>query len=212
MPYNGAEDMVVDTLSGSPYRYRANAKRYPLDPDEEPLAGSCEHDGDCSFGPACSACVSRHRVPPPRKCALPYQSEFDGAFCGCVEKRCSWFTQRLRQRVVSRTKDLSVTLSEEPATDPALLREAAELFELDLAECYAPRANLLPASHRFVMTVRKYGHAQTEVSGAHPSAKKCVADAFYAMTHVPNWISSDFLKHGEIRFSGVIEVQMAWVP
>jgi hypothetical protein len=139
-------------------------------------------------------------------------SEFDGTFCGCVEKRCRWFTQRLTKRIVSSTKNLEVKLGGRPATDTKLLSEAAELFDLDLVNCYYPRKSLLPARHRFVMTVGEYGEAETTVSGAHPSVRKCVSDAFNDMTRVPGWISDDFLKHDEIRFSGVIVVNMAWVP
>lgn len=211
-PYNGSEDMVVDTLSGSPYRYRASAKRYPLGESEDRSEGSCEHDGDCLAGPACGTCVSRLRVPPPRPCALTYQGEFDGAFCGCVEKRCSWFTQRLKRRVVSTTTNLKVELAGKPTSDAALLKEAAELFELELDDCYVPRQSLLPATHRFVVTVGKYGHAETDVSGAHPSVHKCVFDTFRNMTQVPNWISNEFLRHGTARFTGVIDVRLAWVP
>jgi hypothetical protein len=29
-PYNGSEDMVVGTVAGAPYKYRASRKRYPL--------------------------------------------------------------------------------------------------------------------------------------------------------------------------------------
>jgi hypothetical protein len=129
-----------------------------------------------------------------------------------VEKRCLWFTQRLKQRIVSTTKDLTVTLAGGPVTDQALLKEAKELFELDLVDCYAPRSGLLPAMHRFAVTVNKHGHAEIDLSGAHPSVKKCVSDAFDSITHSPSWISNDFLSHAPIRFSGSIEVRTAWVP
>jgi hypothetical protein len=204
--------MVVDTLGGSPYRYRASAKRYPLGDNDEPLVGSCEHDADCLARPACSECVSRLRVPVGRRCLPTYHGELDGAFCGCVEKRCRWFTQRLKQRIVSTTKDLTVTLAGGPAKDQALLKEAGELFELDLADCYAPRSGLLPALHRFAVIVNKHGHAEIDLTGAHPSVKKCVSDAFDSITHSPSWISNAFLVQAPIRFSGSIDVRTAWVP
>jgi hypothetical protein len=210
-PYNGSEDMIVGTVNGAPYKYQAGRKRYPLREGREG-EGTCEDDGDCIARPLCLECVSRFRVPPSRQCIAVYLSEFDGTFCGCVEKRCRWFTQRLTKRIVSSTKNLEVKLGGRPATDTKLLSEAAELFDLDLVNCYYPRKSLLPARHRFVMTVGEYGEAETTVSGAHPSVRKCVSDAFNDMTRVPGWISDDFLKHDEIRFSGVIVVNMAWVP
>jgi hypothetical protein len=81
----------------------------------------------------------------------------------------------------------------------------------DLANCYYPRKHLLPARHRFVVSVGKYGVAETSVSGSHPSVQKCAFDAI-AMDAAPSWISDDLLTHGEIRFTGVIEAKMAWVP
>jgi hypothetical protein len=42
--------------------------------------------------------------------------------------------------------------------------------------------------------------------------RKCVSDAFNDISRTPSWISDDFLKHGEIRFTGVVEVKMGWVP
>ena len=211
-PYNGSEDLVVDTLSGSPYRYRAGAKRHAFEQSDEPLEGGCEHDGDCYARQVCGECVSRLRVPLGRMCALGYQSELDGAFCGCVEARCRWFTQRRKQRAVSSTKDLTIARPAGPLTDPALLDDARQVFELDLAECYRTRPHLLPATHRFTTAVSKHGRAKTDATGFHPSVKKCVSDAFDSMTQTPGWLPSAFLAYGELRFSGVIEVRMAWVP
>lgn len=210
-PYNRRADMVVGTLTGAPYSYDAARKRYPL-PDRTTAEGGCEHDGDCLARATCVACVSRFRVPPPRQCSPLYRQEFDGAFCGCVEKRCQWFTQRLTQRVITSTQSLQVQLGGAPATDAKLLSEAARLFDLDLANCYYPRKNLLPARHRFVMTVGKYGEAEATVSGSHPSVRKCVSDVFHDMTQEPNWIPGHFLGQGELRFTGVITVELAWAP
>lgn len=209
--YNGRDDMIVGTVAGAPYKYKPGQKRYPL-LNRLASEGACEHDGDCLARLPCTECVSRLSVPPSHPCPATYSTELDGAFCGCVEARCRWFTQRLTQRAVSSTKNLEVRLDGVPATDKTLLAEAAELFDLDLATCYYPRKSLLPARHKFVMTVGKYGAAETTVSGAHPSVRKCVSDAFDDMTRGVNWISDDFLEHGEIRFSGVIAVEMAWVP
>jgi len=63
-----------------------------------------------------------------------------------------------------------------------------------------------------VVTVDQDGIAETTVSGAHPSVRKCVSDAFQDMTRVPHWISDDFLEHADVRFAGVLVVKMAWVP
>ncbi len=100
--------MIVGRVTGAPYRYKASRKRYPMREGTE-SEGVCEHDGDCSFR-LCVECASRFRVPPSYPCPLPYLGEFDGAFCGCVENRCRWFTQRLTERVVSSTKDLEVRI------------------------------------------------------------------------------------------------------
>jgi hypothetical protein len=210
-PYNGAEDMIVGTRTGAPYRYRAGDKRYPMREGTEGEA-TCEHDGDCFGSSTCVECLSRFRVPRSRQCpAALFKAELDGAFCGCVEKRCRWFTQRLTQRVVSSTKDLEMRVGGALVTDTNLLSHAAEFFDLDLADCYYRRKSLLPARHRFVVSVGKYGVAETTVSGSHPSVRKCVSEAI-AMDAAPSWISDDLLTHGEIRFSGVIEAKMAWVP
>jgi hypothetical protein len=210
-PYNGSEDMVVGTVAGNPYKYRASGKRYPLR-DRTQSEGACEHDGDCIARPMCSECLSRFRMPPSRQCPAVYKEELDGALCGCVETRCRWFTQRLQRRVVTSTESLEVRIGGAPATDARLLSQATELFELDLANCYVPRVALLPARHRFVVTVDEDGTAETTVSGAHPSVRKCVSDAFQDMTQVPRWISDDFLEHADVRFAGVLVVKMAWVP
>lgn len=209
-PYNGAEDMIVGTLTGAPYKYRASRKRYPMSEGTE-SEGTCEHDGDCIARSNCVECLSRFRVPPSRPCPATYLGEFDGAFCGCVEKRCRWFTQRLTQRIVSSTRDLEMRVGGALVTDKDLSSQAAELFDRDLANCYYPRKSLLPARHRFVVTVGKYGVAETTVSGSHPSVRKCAFDAI-AMDVAPSWISDDLLARGEIRFSGVIEAKLAWVP
>jgi hypothetical protein len=209
-PYNGSEERIVGTLTGAPYKYNASRERYPLREGSDDDRG-CEHDGDCSFR-SCVACVSRLRVPPSRQCPAVYSSEFDGAFCGCVEKRCRWFTQRLTERVVTSTKDLEVRIGGALATDAKFVSAATEFFRPDLANCYDPRKNLLPVRHRFVMTVGKYGEAGTDVSGVSAPVRKCVSDAFEAMTQELSWISDDVLKQGEIRFSGLTEVKMAWVP
>lgn len=209
-PYNGAEDMIVGTVTGAPYKYRASNKRYPMREGTEG-EGTCEDDGDCIGHSTCVECVSRFRVPPSRQCTLSYLGEFDGAFCGCVEERCRWFTQRLTQRVVSSTKDLEMRVGGALVTDTNLLSQAAQFFDRDLANCYYPRKSLLPARHRFVVSVGKYGVAETTVSGSHPSVRKCAFDAI-AVDAAPSWISDDLLTHGDIRFSGVIEVKIAWVP
>lgn len=209
-PYNGSEDMIVGTVTGAPYKYKASKKRYPMREVAED-AGTCEHDGDCLARPGCLECLSRFRVPPVRQCPAVYLGEFDGAFCGCVEKRCRWFTQRLTQRVVTSTKDLEMRVGGALTTDPNLLSNAADHFDLDLANCYYPRKTLLPARHKIVVIVGKYGIAETTVSGSHPSVRKCTFDAI-AMDAAPSWITDDLLAQGEVRFSGVIEVKMAWVP
>jgi hypothetical protein len=210
-PYNGSEDMIVGTVTGAPYKYRASRQRYPMREGRE-SEGTCEHDGDCLARSMCVECVSRFRVPPSRQCPAIYLGGFDGAFCGCVEKRCRWFTQRLTQRVVSSTKDLEMRIGGALVTDTNLLRHAAELFERDLANCYDSLKSLLPARHRFVVaSVGKYGVTETTVSGSHPSVRKCAFDAI-AVDAAPSWISDDLLARGEIRFSGVIEAKMAWVP
>jgi len=141
----------------------------------------------------------------------PLLGQYDGAFCGCVEKRCRWFTQRLTQRVVSNTKGIEIRVGGALATDTKLLSQAAEFFDRDLADCYDSRKNLLPARHRFVVSVGKYGMAETTVSGSHPSVRKCVSDAI-AVDAAPSWISDELITRGEIRLSGVVEVKMAWVP
>jgi hypothetical protein len=210
-PYNGGEDMIVGTVTGAPYKYNAHAKRYPQSEGRED-EGGCDHDGDCFARPGCLECVSRFRFPPSRSCLALYLEKMDGSFCGCVEKRCRWFTQRLTQRIVTSTKNLEVRLGGAPTSDAQLLSEAAELFDMNLVNCYYPRKHLLPARHRFVMTVGKYGEAETNILGVHRSVRKCVSDAFNDMTQTPSWISDDFLKHGEIRFTGVVEVKMGWVP
>jgi len=210
-PYNGREDMIVGTFTGTPYKYDAKRKRYPL-PNATESEGNCEHDGDCIASSGCVECVSRFRVPPSRPCRALYRGQFDGALCGCVEQRCRWFSQRLTERIVTTTENLEVRLGGAPATDTKLLRDAAKFFEVDLANCYYPRKGLLPARHRFVMNVGKYGEADTNVSGSDRSVRKCVSDTFYDMTTDLSWISDDVLKQGEIRFSGVIVVKMAWVP
>jgi hypothetical protein len=202
--------MIVGTVTGAPYKYKAGRKRYPQSGSTE-LEGPCEHDGDCTARPMCLECVSRLRVPPSRSCPALYLEEFDGSFCGCVEKRCHWFTQRLTQRIVTSTKNLEVRLGGASTSDTKLLSEAAELFDMNLYNCYYPRKHLLPARHRFVITVGKDGEAETNV-GSHPSVRKCVSDAFNDISRTPSWISDDFLKHGEIRFTGVVEVKMGWVP
>jgi hypothetical protein len=202
--------MIVGTLTGAPYKYRASHKRYPMREGTEG-EGTCEHDGDCIARRMCVECVSRFRVPPSRPCPAVYLEEYDGAFCGCVEKRCRWFTQRLTQRVVSSPKDLEMRVGGALVTDTNLLSQAAEFFDRDLANCYDSRKSLLPARHRFAVSVGKYGFAETTVSGSHPSVRKCVADAINVDV-APSWISDDLLAHGEIRLSGVIEAKMAWVP
>jgi hypothetical protein len=202
--------MIVGTLTGAPYKYRASDKRYPMREGTEG-EGTCEHDGDCIARRMCVECVSRFRVPPSRPCPAVYLEEYDGAFCGCVEKRCRWFTQRLTQRVVSSPKDLEMRVGGALVTDTNLLSQAAEFFDRDLANCYDSRKSLLPARHRFAVSVGKYGFAETTVSGSHPSVRKCVADAINVDV-APSWISDDLLAHGEIRLSGVIEAKMAWVP
>ena len=202
--------MIVGTVTGAPYKYRASHKRYPMREGTEG-EGTCEHDGDCIARRICVECLSRFRVPQPRPCPAIYLGEFDGAFCGCVEKRCRWFTQRLTQRVVSSTKDLEMRIGGALVTDANLLSQAAAFFDRDLANCYYPRKSLLPARHRFVVSIGKYGVAETTVSGSHPSVRKCAFDAI-AVDAAPSWISDDLLTHGEIRFSGVIEAKLAWVP
>lgn len=202
--------MIVGTVTGAPYKYRASRKRYPMREGTEGEA-ACEHDGDCMAYRTCAECVSRFRVPPSRQCPALYLGAYDGAFCGCVEKRCRWFTQRLTQRVVTSTKDLELRVAGALVTDTKLLSEAAELFDGDLADCYDSRRSLLPARHRFVVSVGRYGMAETTVSGSHPSVRQCVTDAL-AVDAAPSWISDELLTQGEIRISGVIEAKMAWVP
>jgi len=210
-PYNGREDMIVGTLGGIPYKYKAGSKRYPL-PYATESEGECEHDGDCIARLSCVECTSRFRVPPQRQCPALYLGQFDGALCGCVEKRCRWFTQRLTERVVSSTENLEVRLAGAPLTDKKFFSEAAKFFDVDLADCYYRHKGLLPARHSFVMNVGKYGETEIVVSGAPPAVRKCVSDTFDALTKDLNWISDNVLEHGEIRFSGVTVVKMTWVP
>jgi len=151
-------------------------------------------------------------MPNARPCLPVYNTKLDAAFCGCVKKRCRWFKQRLRPTIVSTLHDVAIQIAGEVTADEKLLNEAAELFDVEVSYCYERHKDLLPARLRFVVDVGKYGEAETTVSGAAASVRKCVQDAFSDVSETGNWISEDFLKHREVRFSGVVQVQMAWKP
>ncbi|HEY8946104.1 MAG TPA: hypothetical protein VIM73_17670, partial [Polyangiaceae bacterium] len=189
--------------------YRSSAKRYPLSEDASE-GGSCEHDGDCYR--ECGDCTSRFRMQPSRRC-LPLGVVRDNAvFCGCIERNCRNFAQQLRARIVTTLRDIEVQLAGVITSDPKLMDEASELFEVDLAHCYERERPLLPARDRFVVQVGKYGESDVTLTGEPTRARKCVRDALTELTRLPNWISEDFVKHRAVRFAGVLETRIQWVP
>lgn len=66
--------------------YRPDAERAPL---EKWSAGACRDDGDCE-GPG-NTCSAWYRRGSPE--VLLFVSCQEPTFCGCVEQRCTWFTQ-----------------------------------------------------------------------------------------------------------------------
>jgi hypothetical protein len=74
--------------------YQWGGPRNPMLPS--PFGGACESDGDCSIDmaePTCLACDSRLDRASRRGCRTPRGTEWDRAFCGCVEHHCDFFRQ-----------------------------------------------------------------------------------------------------------------------
>lgn len=192
-------------------RYRPGAKRYPLYENDE-RDGSCEHDGDC-LRPHCNKCISRARVPAPHPCPLRYGKPPYATFCGCVQKRCSWFTQTLVLKRLTSIEGLTVHFAGEKVTDAKVVSRGAELLkeQLDLRPCYKNFAHLLPVRHRFVVTtVGTYGATDARVTGAAPRLQRCIDDAFGQLLFAPNEISERFPNTKELQITGVAKVYMGY--
>jgi hypothetical protein len=81
-----------------PYRdaiYRPEGERHVVDVDYPQLVslsqGACNSDGECLQG-GCGNDCEAYTVPPHAGTCQAYTVLYE-AFCGCVEQRCTWFTQ-----------------------------------------------------------------------------------------------------------------------
>jgi hypothetical protein len=136
-------------------------------------------------------------------------------FCGCVEERCRWFTQRLTRTRISLIDDVAVRFSGEAVTDEKVVAAITAVLneQLDVLPCYLRFEKLLPVRHRFVVTsVGKYGSTEASVSGAVPRLQRCVDDAFAKLFFAPADVSDTFVNTKQLQVSGVLTVKMAWKP
>jgi hypothetical protein len=208
------DEEELEPTMGRPTPYRARGKRYPLGDSAGSGELACEHDGECLIA-SCRDCVSHRRVPPRHPCPAVWSSEYEGTFCGCVEQQCRWFKQSLTQRVVARKQDVVVRVNGDRTRDAKWLRETEEFLgvEWQLENCYDSRRHLLPARHRFELALSdKYGSLEVKLTGVHPSVRKCVADAYDSIGLAPMWMCEQYAEHRDVRFSGSVQVRMAWLP
>ena len=54
--------------------------------------GSCTHDGECRKNGCGNHCTT-YQMPSFAAICPHYRGVMEKAFCGCVKKRCTWFTQ-----------------------------------------------------------------------------------------------------------------------
>jgi hypothetical protein len=71
-------------------RYKRKGRRVPVS-FPRTSSGRCRHDGECRVAGCGNHCVAY--TTPSFAAICPWYGTLKAAYCGCVKRRCTWFTQ-----------------------------------------------------------------------------------------------------------------------